>query len=175
MDVSILNKNVRAYNGRPRETRANRFWSRVYKGSESGCWDWLAHRTAKGYGGFRIGGKEIQAHRVSWIIHNGEIPKDTSGNTLHVLHKCDNPQCTNPDHLFLGTNADNMMDRDNKGRQANHEGENSNSSKLTEAEVLEIRKIYALGRLSQIKIAKKYSVNNRQVSNIVTRKAWKHI
>jgi hypothetical protein len=92
----------------------DRFWSKVVK-SES-CWNWVGallkpgKKTNGGYGMFHISASEvILAHRFSWVLHNGIIPKD-----LFVLHKCDNKSCVRPDHLFLGTHIDNMNDACNK-------------------------------------------------------------
>lgn len=87
----------------------NRFFEKVAKTSD--CWAWLAGKDKDGYGKIKINGKTLQAHRVSWVIHNGCIPEG-----LSVLHVCDNPSCVNPKHLFTGTTLDNMRDRDAKGR-----------------------------------------------------------
>lgn len=86
----------------------------------NGCWEWVGHRLKKGYGQMRCGKKLVLAHRASWAAFKGEIPVG-----LFVLHKCDNPSCCNPEHLFLGTNADNMNDmvakgRNNHPRRSNH-------------------------------------------------------
>jgi hypothetical protein len=88
-----------------------RFWAKVKK--TNGCWIWIAARNVHKYGQFNVEGKMLKAHRVSWVLHFGLIP-----GTLHVLHKCDNPPCVNPAHLFLGTPADNMRDCVTKGRIA---------------------------------------------------------
>ena len=94
-------------------TDKERFWVKVDKSGD--CWEWIAFRLKSGYGRFWYKGAPHQAHRVSWMLHNlSEIPKGQC-----VLHRCDNPPCVNPDHLFLGTDADNVRDRDQKGRQNN--------------------------------------------------------
>lgn len=81
-----------------------RFWNNVIKNPE-GCWGWRAYKDPNGYGQMSVMGKLQRAHRISYTLHYGVIPKG-----MMVCHKCDNPECTNPDHLFLGTNADNMRD-----------------------------------------------------------------
>ena len=102
----------------------NRFWSKVNKNTESGCWEWTAGRDGHGYGKFYLHGKDIGAHRASWEIHNGKIPEAEGYHGMCVLHKCDNPLCINPSHLWLGTNLDNMRDRDKKGRAAHMRNNN---------------------------------------------------
>lgn len=83
----------------------NSFWTKVIKKDE-GCWDWNASKTKRGYCRIGIGASQcINAHRISWIIHNGNIPEG-----MFVCHRCDNPSCTNPNHLFLGTRQDNTND-----------------------------------------------------------------
>ena len=91
-----------------------RFWSKVNIPNLNACWEWQAGKFPKGYGAFYFNGKCQRANRVSWILTKGEIPKG-----LKVLHSCDNPPCVNPLHLSLGTTADNMKDRDQRGRHKN--------------------------------------------------------
>lgn len=90
-------------------TLPERFWSKVEKAE--GCWLWTAYRDDDGYGSIRVGRKAELAHRVAWWLTNGPIPPG-----LHVLHRCDRPECVNPDHLFLGTQLDNVVDMYRKGR-----------------------------------------------------------
>lgn len=147
------------------------FWSKVDIRSEDECWEWLASRDSGGYGHFRFKGKWQLAHRVAWVLTNGEIPPRKC-----VRHKeCDNPPCCNPKHLRLGTDADNSHDMIEKGRQSRLKGEQNGTSKLTNEQVLMIRKEYATGNTSTCKLAKKYFVSQTTVWEIIHRKTWKHI
>lgn len=95
-----------------------RLWRRVNKNAPNGCWEWGGWRHEHGYGRIRAvstgKSKFLRTHRVSWAIHNGPVPVG-----MDVLHRCDNPPCCNPAHLFLGTDADNMNDMAAKGRAFN--------------------------------------------------------
>ena len=151
-----------------------RFWSKVAKAGENECWSWLGCRSGSGYGSFRVicDGKEKMrgAHRVSYELeHKMKLTKDQ-----HILHSCDNPICVNPVHLSVGTHAENMADRNEKGRQSR--GTNHGAAKLTDDQVREIRKTYAeIADSTQQKLAKKYGVSGKTISNIVNNKKWKHI
>ena len=92
---------------------AERYWSRVAKAGEDECWEWQGARTDRGYGAIRDNGKQRSTTHVAWFLKHGEWPNDLG---LWVLHKCDNPPCVNPAHLFLGTHKMNMRDMIEKGR-----------------------------------------------------------
>ena len=131
---------------------------------ESGCWLWLGTLSEKGYGTKNIFGKIMRAHRLSYMVHKGDIPDD-----LIVRHTCDIPCCINPEHLIVGTNADNNQDRMNRGRGAS--GEKVGTSKLTDDVVAEI----FLAEGTYRDIADRYGINNTNVSLIKNRKSWKHV
>ena len=139
------------------------------------CWEWTACRNSNGYGRLNINGKVVLAHRVSWQIHHGEIPKGRGYHGTCVLHRCDNSICVNPDHLFLGTQLDNIRDRDNKYRQGDHAGERNGRSKLTESQVIKIRRIYLDGAISHRHIARMFNVSKTTAGDILRRNIWKHI
>lgn len=157
-----------------------RFWERVKRAD--GCWFWQGGRDTNGYGVLNRGGRsdgKILAHRLSWLIANDDLPDD-----LDVLHHCDTPPCVNPEHLFLGTQADNNADRDAKGRQ--NLGEKNGAVRLKEGQVREIRRRYdhrdsrkstrVWTNPDGIKaIAEDYGVHIVTIFDIVNRKTWVHV
>lgn len=170
-----------------------RFWDKVQK--TDGCWLWTAGKS-NGYGMYRPTSRTQKwAHRMSWELHFGLIP-----DGLCVCHRCDTPACVRPDHLFLGTKRDNSLDRHAKGRDASGErngahihrariprgdrwrethrnpanGERSGQSKLTEAQVLEIRAAHADGTPAT-HLAKLFGVSSVCIDHVVHRKTWRHI
>ena len=174
-----------------------RFEDKFITEPNSGCWIWFAASDDKGYGRFRIGSKldgsrqNAIAPRVSWLIYRGDLPEE-----LCVLHRCDNPACVNPDHLFLGTHLDNMHDCVQKNRTSKGErhsriqkahikpgpghhlhgkpgmrGTRNGQSKLTEDRIREIR---ADGR-TNFEIATEYGISFQQVSRIKRRERWAHV
>ncbi len=148
-----------------------RFWAKVDIQSMNECWEWQAYCKKAGYGQFKLYGKHKGAHRVSWMIVNGEI-----SDNMFVLHKCDNPSCVNPTHLFLGTPADNMQDMISKARTSyisRNAGEKHPRSKLTRQDVFEIRTLAKT--MNRYEIAKMYDVKYSQISNIINRISWTHI
>lgn len=145
------------------------FWSKVSIKSENECWEWLMSKDKCGYGRLMFNSIREKAHRISWKLINGEIP-----DGLYVCHKCDNPSCVNPKHLFLGTQKDNMVDMRKKNRQPSVLGEKNPKAKLTEEIVLEIRLLYQFG-IRQYEIAKMYKISRFLVFDIVHRRKWKHV
>lgn len=153
------------------KTLLERFWLKVNK-SDDGCWEWNAVKNVKGYGQFSdrnyyAGGKTRGAHRWSWEFTYGDIP-----DGLFVCHRCDNPGCVRPDHLFLGTNSDNQRDSVAKGR-AQRRGEQARHVKLNEMQVRVIRRLE--GVLSIKKIAKIFDTAPTNVWHIQKRQNWAHI
>ena len=146
-------------------TIIERFEAKIRK--RPGCWEWQAFKLPSGYGMFGFAGRTQLAHRVAWMLYIGEIP-----DGLQVLHHCDNPSCVNPSHLFLGTNADNMQDKADKGRCPS--GEKHCMAKLTQPQVDEIRSRCAAGERQRV-IAKEYGVDQSAISFIVRRVTWAHI
>ncbi len=144
-------------------TAEERFWKHVDKKSNNECWNWISSYDTKGYGQMGIDNKFVLAHRFSWTLHFGEIHND-----LCVLHKCDNPKCVNPSHLFLGTRKDNMDDKVNKNRQA--KGENIGIHKLTISQIKEIRSLK--GKLSQRKIAQVFNVSHTAIGCVHRNETW---
>ncbi len=149
-------------------TLEQRFWAKVVK--TDGCWIWNRGKGVKRYGSFKVGRSTEIAHRFSWKLHRGPIP-----DGLNVLHHCDNTRCVRPDHLFLGTQADNVADMIGKGRDHKAKGERAALSKLTEAQVREMRRRYVAGVVGCHRLAAEYGVRKGTVQFIIARKTWKHI
>lgn len=146
----------------------DRLWPRLRK-EENGCWTWLGAKDWDGYGSLEAMG-ERRAHRIAWLLTKGEIP-----DGLWVLHKCDNPACCNPEHLWLGTAADNNADCKKKGRAHGPRGETSGHARLTEEQVLEIRRRAELEVVTQRQLAKDFGVGYKAICKIVNRQRWCHI
>lgn len=149
---------------------AVRFWRFVSPCPNTGCWFWVGAYQRKGYGHIGRAGKgngNVTATRLSYSIHYGD-PGDK-----FVCHRCDNPTCVNPDHLFLGTNADNMRDCALKGRARGpgHIGSRHGNAKLTERDVLAIR----ASSLTGVALAARYGVSTSLISNIKRGHGWRHV
>jgi hypothetical protein len=163
-------------------TIEERFWGKVDKSAgPDGCWPWAEGRCGSGYGKFRYATKGYASHRLAYEIQHGPIPEG-----LCVLHRCDNPPCCNPAHLFAGTHADNMKDRNSKGRQARgdkvasrlypgiRKGTLNGRARLTESTVVLIRAEYANGA-TLVELAQQHGVSFSAVSRLVRRETWAHV
>lgn len=148
-----------------------RFWSKVKIGNPNECWEWQGTESHDGYGQFGIGTSKkhwtIRPNRILWTIINGSIPEGH-----FVCHKCDNRSCVNPNHLFLGTPKDNMVDMAKKGRTGISLGEKHGTSKLKQDDIPVIKKLL-LRKIPQIKIAEIYNVSQYAISKIKTGKTWR--
>lgn len=162
------------------EQEIKRFWKKVNKKGplhpvlKSRCWEWTAAKDGDGYGKCTYKGQWGSAHRAAYDMMVGEIGQNI------VCHRCDNPSCVRPIHLFLGTVSDNNADMQQKGRlkiagNAHKKGEDNSASKLTEAQVREIRARYIRGKHGYKKLAQEFSISPQHVRSIVTGESWSHI
>ncbi len=145
----------------PIETR---FWRFVGEKLDNVCWEWQGNKNSRGYGIITDGKNKttVYAHRISYEIHCSSIP---SG--MCILHKCDNPSCVNPDHLFLGTYKDNMVDMVSKGRMVSQKGELNNMSKLTNHDVKMIKQYYTTKEKTIKELSIFFDVNIRHIYRII--------
>ena len=142
-----------------------RFWCFVDKSSLGGCWTWTGWKDKNGYGGFWFKGKTERSHRISFFLTHGRMPHPLG------LHSCDNPPCVRPDHLFLGTLADNTQDMINKRRNNPPYGERSGNSKLTKEQICEIR----VSRLPGRDLEKIFSISRVHINRIKAGTRWAHV
>lgn len=161
-----------------------RFWDKVNIKNETECWDWTAYISNSGYGLFWLNNKMISSHRVAYALSinnldflNSNVDYHLNNNNFDcVLHKCDNKICCNPNHLFIGNNKDNINDKVNKNRQQHMIGSLNGYAKLTEDDIIKIRKSYVPRKNGGLKsIADMYNISITNVHDIITRKIWKHI
>ena len=144
---------------------ADRLWARVDRSAgPDGCWPWLGKSNVRNYGQMSVGNKSTLAHRIAYGLEKGPIPEG-----LDVLHKCDNPPCCNPAHLFVGMHRDNMEDKTKKGRQQH--GEKHYRAKLTADDVRHIR---ASGEESAV-LAERYGVTQSNICTIRARRSWRSV
>jgi hypothetical protein len=157
--------------GRRQRTKRveDRFWAKVDIGAQDECWEWQGSRLKRSsHGLFLAGDQSTTAHRMAYASANGNIPPDTD-----ICHRCDNPPCCNPAHLFPGDALINMRDCVSKGRM--HHGTRTGGHILNEAQVKSIRSTYASGALSQEKLGKLYGVDQNTIWKVVHRVTWRHV
>jgi len=153
----------------------DRFWEKVdrfgpvHPTLQSRCWNWSGGKNTTGYGQFWFEVDHILVHRLSWIWRFGDVP-----DGLYVLHRCDNRACVRSDHLFLGTYKDNAQDREAKGRGADRKGEKHGRALLSETDVIDIYTRCKNGE-RQIDVAASYGVAQITISNIMTKRHWRHV
>ena len=133
--------------------------------AENGCWEWVGYFGSGGYGMMSRNGKNQRAHRISYEAYKGPIPKG-----MVIRHTCDNPACINPDHLIVGSQKDNVADREARNRRVVN-GERVGTSKLTEKDALDIR---ASGESLEA-LASRYGIDRSNVWLIRAGKSWRHI
>lgn len=161
------------------EKAADRFWAKVQK--TDGCWSWTGAQFRRGYGAFQLGGSTRKAHRIAYELEHGPIPAG-----LYVCHRCDNPSCVRPDHLFLGTAADNNTDRSQKGRTkpgrntggyklvpGANAGERNPRAKMTWQSVSDLRHRYASGHELLKDLAREYGIAFSTADKIVCHETWR--
>lgn len=196
-DRGTPNKFLQGHNKRKSPLDA-RFWTYGCRHPLTGCLEWQRRRDSNGYGRIWSEGHEELAHRVAWKLTNGPIP-----DGLFVCHKCDNPPCFDPEHLFLGTQTDNVRDAAQKGRLVSGDrhparlypdfvkrgddhparlhpermarGSQHGNAVLTESQVLAIRQEYQFRKMSYRALALKYGVGETTIASIIRRKYWQHI
>lgn len=134
---------------------------------QSNCWNWTKAKHRQGYGHTAYKSKYILAHRLSWIIFIGDIPENNN-----ICHKCDNPSCINPDHLFIGTQTDNVKDCKNKNRAHKSHGEKHLWTKLTKSQVDEIRSEDSK-KYTRYELAEKYNISYSGIVCILKNRCWK--
>lgn len=163
------------------KSRLERFFAKIDCGEPvdfDRCWIWNGAKNEKGYGLFWTS-KTLsdRAHRASYRLFHGGIPElpNTSKHGTCILHHCDNPECTNPTHLYAGTNTDNQRDMYRKGRGRKAKGSNNSASKLTEEQVLQIRAERKEKGTHLMVLAEKFGVSRSTIKRVLYRSHWTHV
>lgn len=159
-----------------RDTGGHSFWTRSIPEPNTGCWLWTGSLSIHGYGQLTWQGKVRRAHRVAWEMSRGPIPPRAGHHGTCVCHRCDNRLCVNPDHLFLGSNGDNVRDmlRKRRGRNGGARGEAIGRAKLTESQVRDLRANHAAGATFS-DLGRRYGVTRVAVAKAVRGATWAHV
>ena len=138
----------------------------------SGCWEWTRAKNSTGYGQLWVNGRLTVAHRFAWARARGRIPRG-----MYVLHKCDKRDCVNPQHLYLGTYSDNLLDRHTRNPKSFRRGHEHSNSKLSTEQVREIRRLYRFGsrEFGTYALARRFKVSKRTVWLIVNRETYRAV
>lgn len=153
-----------------RPSLEERFWSKVKRAGVDECWEWQASRRRRGYGQIGARGRtSAAAHRVAWELTHGPIP-----DGLWVLHRCDNPPCVNPAHLFLGTAQDNVADMNAKGRANHVRGERARGARLTEDQVRCARALRRAGAGVRA-LERAFEVSHGAMMQLLNGSTWTHV
>ena len=154
----------------------DRFWSFVGVRGSDECWEWIGF-CSRGYGRFGLNGESKRAHRVAFVIANGQIPELFEQLPAYICHKCDNRKCCNPAHLFLGNHLVNQKDSvvKNRHRTLNQKGENNSSALKTENQVREVKVDLKEGILNQRQIVEKHGLSTSAMSLIKIGRTWSHV
>ena len=152
---------------------ADVFWSHVKKGAPNICWNWTGPLTVTGYGEFKYRNLVCKAHRLSYEIHTGPIPKKKNWTESCVMHACDNRRCVNPAHLHLGTSRENILDCVAKDRHSR--GMRNGLAKLTDNSVRIIRATYAGQEVSMRELGRRFGVSHNVIGRVLRRSGWKHV
>jgi hypothetical protein len=155
-------------------TLKQRFDQKYQKCPVSGCWNWTGSTNQSGYGTMAPNEWGTLAHRISYGLNVGPVPKGKGPHGTCVCHRCDNRLCVNPEHLFLGSNADNLADRDAKGRQVAMRGSRNGHSKLNESDIVQIRAMFHRGAKLR-EVAERFSISKANASDIKRGKIWAHV
>jgi len=165
---------VECHNKHMRESGPKNFWWNVDVRGKDDCWEWQGPRSARGYGKVRSYKHGVMKHtlapRMAWELTHGEIP-----DKMCVLHSCDNPPCTNPEHLHIGTVAENNRERTERGRNNSRRGSNHHNSKLSEEQVSEIIRQVRSGGVSYAVIGEQYNVGYGAIQSSASGKTWGHV
>ena len=173
---------------RKTQSLVTRFWNKVDKQSNLDCWNWLGKVSSGDYGQIRVNNRRRQATHVAWYLTYGYWP-------LQINHKCDNPSCVNSEHLYEGSQTENMQDCVRRGRlnplfkkghgyglhtrfKNGHDlqiGSKHSQAKLTEQQVVDIRYQYRVKNINQTELGRRFGIRQATVSNIITGKLWSHV